>query len=32
MLEFEIINELTLKVICSGSDVLFTKAEAFIDG
>lgn len=32
MLEFEIINELTLKVICRGSDVLFTKAGAFIGG
>ena len=30
MLEFEIINELTLKVICKGNDVLFTKAGAFI--
>ena len=32
MLEFEIINELTLKVICKGNDVLFTKAGAFIGG
>jgi len=32
MLEFEIINELTLKAICTGSDVLFTKAGAFIGG
>ncbi len=32
MLTFETINELTLKVTCSGSDVLFTKAGAFIAG
>lgn len=32
MLDFEIINELTLKVTCTGSDVLFTKAGAFIGG
>ncbi len=32
MLKFETINELTLKVTCSGSDVLFTKAGSFIAG
>ncbi|MCI9546388.1 MAG: AIM24 family protein [Lachnospiraceae bacterium] len=32
MLNFEIINELTLKVTCSGNDVLFTKAGSFIAG
>lgn len=32
MLTFETINELTLKVTCSGNDVLFTKAGAFIAG
>lgn len=32
MLHFETVNELTLKVTCSGSDVLFTKAGAFIAG
>lgn len=32
MLEFETINELTLKVTCTGNDVLFTKAGAFIAG
>lgn len=32
MLKFETINELTLKVTCSGSDVLFAKAGAFIAG
>lgn len=32
MLKFETINELTLKVTCTGSDVLFTKAGAFIAG
>lgn len=32
MLQFEIINELTLKVTCTGNDVLFTKAGAFIAG
>lgn len=32
MLNFEVINELTLKVTCSGNDVLFTKAGAFICG
>lgn len=32
MLTFETINELTLKVTCSGSDVLFTKAGAYIGG
>ena len=32
MLTFETINELTLKVTCSGSDVLFAKAGAFIAG
>ena len=28
MLTFETVNELTLKVTCTGSDVLFTKAGA----
>lgn len=32
MLQFETINELTLKVTCTGSDVLFVKAGAFIAG
>ncbi len=32
MLTFETINELTLKVTCSGSDVLISKAGAFIGG
>ncbi len=32
MLQFETINELTLKVTCTGNDVLFTKAGAFIAG
>jgi len=32
MLKFETINELTLKVTCSGHDTLFTKAGAFIAG
>ena len=32
MLTFETVNELTLKVTCTGSDVLFTKAGAFIAG
>ncbi|MBE5809128.1 MAG: AIM24 family protein [Clostridiales bacterium] len=32
MLTFEVCNELTLKVTCSGSDVLFTKTGAFIAG
>ncbi len=32
MLTFEVINELTLKVTCRGSDVLFTKAGSFICG
>lgn len=32
MLSFETVNELMLKVTCSGSDVLFTKAGAFIAG
>lgn len=32
MLTFETTNELTLKVTCSGNDVLFTKAGAFIAG
>lgn len=32
MLRFETLNELTLKVTCSGNDVLFTKAGAFIAG
>lgn len=32
MLKFETVNELTLKVTCTGNDVLFTKAGAFIAG
>lgn len=32
MLQFETVNELTLKVTCRGSDVLFAKAGAFIAG
>lgn len=32
MLLFEIINELTLKVTCKGSDVLFAKKGSFIAG
>ena len=32
MLTFEVINELTLKVTCEGSDTLITKAGAFIAG
>lgn len=32
MLKFETVNELTLKVTCTGSDVLYTKAGAFIAG
>ncbi len=32
MLTFETVNELTLKVTCSGNDVLFTKAGAFVAG
>lgn len=32
MLSFETVNELTLKVTCTGSDVLFAKAGAFIAG
>lgn len=32
MLSFETINELTLKVTCTGRDVLFAKAGAFIAG
>lgn len=32
MLTLETVNELTLKVTCSGSDVLFTKAGSFIAG
>ena len=32
MLQFETLNELTLKVTCRGNDVLFTKAGAFIAG
>ncbi len=32
MLTFETINELTLKVTCTGTDVLITKAGAFIAG
>lgn len=32
MLKFEIVNELALKVTCQGSDILYTKAGAFIAG
>ena len=32
MITFETVNELTLKVTCTGNDVLFTKAGAFIAG
>ena len=32
MLSFETVNELTLKVTCSGCDTLFAKAGAFIAG
>ncbi|WP_019002436.1 AIM24 family protein [Succinimonas amylolytica] len=32
MLSFETLNELTLKVTCTGRDVLFTKAGSFIAG
>lgn len=32
MLKFETINELTLKVTCTGQDVLFARAGAFIAG
>lgn len=32
MLTFETLNELTLKVTCTGSDVVFTKAGAFVAG
>jgi len=32
MLQFETVNELTLKVTCTGNDVLFAKAGAFIAG
>lgn len=32
MLTFETVNELTLKVTCTGNDTLFTKAGAFIAG
>ncbi|MCM1578062.1 MAG: AIM24 family protein [Ruminococcus sp.] len=32
MLNFEVLNELTLKVTCTGNDVLFAKAGAFIGG
>ena len=32
MLNFEVINELSLKVTCTGNDVQFTKAGAFIAG
>lgn len=32
MLRFETVNELTLKVTCTGRDVLFVKAGAFIAG
>lgn len=32
MVVFETVNELSLKITCSGSDVVFTKAGAFIGG
>ena len=32
MLKFETLNELTLRVTCTGSEVLFAKAGAFIAG
>lgn len=32
MITFETVNELTLKVTCSGNDVIYTKAGAFIAG
>lgn len=32
MLTFETVNELTLKVTCTGNDILYTKAGAFIAG
>ena len=32
MLRFEILNELTLKVTCTGGDILYTKAGAFVAG
>ena len=32
MLTLETLNELTLKVTCTGNDVLYTKAGAFIAG
>ena len=32
MLTFETVNELTLKVTCTGQDVLFAKAGSFIAG
>lgn len=32
MLQFEVLNELTLKVTCTGSDTLFVKAGAYIAG
>lgn len=32
MLTFETLNELTLKVTCTGSDILYTKVGAFIAG
>lgn len=32
MVKFETVNELTLKVTCSGSDVIFAKAGAFVAG
>ena len=32
MLTFETVNELTLKVTCTGNDILFTKAGAYIAG
>mgnify|MGYP007056196911 CR=1 FL=1 len=32
MVTFETMNELTLKVTCRGSDIIYTKAGAFIAG
>ncbi|MGP1570192.1 MAG: AIM24 family protein [Eubacteriales bacterium] len=32
MLKFETLNELTLKVTCTGNDILYTKVGAFIAG
>ena len=32
MLNFKVINDVSLKVTCAGNDVLFTKAGAFIAG